>query len=184
MPDFTDTSEIVAWIFEKYYPRLKYYVFQSIHDDDAAHDIVLGVFETILRKPDRLASKDEKALRNYLYLNTHNRTIDYARHAKVELRFQQEVQYLGDNVHAPEQWNRERYETEIIAALYEEIKRLSPEYQAVIYLRLAGKSYEQIAAELGIAKAATVRSIAHRARQQLKAMLVARVPDVVELEWL
>jgi len=132
--------------------------------DDLLHD----TYERALRAWDRYA--DQGNIRGWLVAILNNLFIDRCRRAKrARMESIDPIDVPAPEPVAPAVWTRVSNE-QVAAALNE----LGLEFRRVYELHVAGKSYDEIAAELKIAKA-TVGTRLVRARKKLKDRLVAEL---------
>lgn len=131
-----------------------------------ADDLVQETYERALRAWDRY--DDRGSLRSWLASILHNLFIDRCRKAR-RVPKSEEIDALdlaAPEPAAPPAWAQVTPE-QVASAL----DRIGDEFRRVYELHAAGRSYDQIAAELGIAKN-TVGTRLLRARKKLKEILV------------
>jgi RNA polymerase sigma-70 factor (ECF subfamily) len=131
-----------------------------------ADDLVQETYERALRGWDRYA--DRGNLRSWLAAILHNLFVDRCRKAKRAPRLEgiDELEVPAPEAVVPPPWARVT-PTQVTAAL----DRIGAEFRIVYELHTAGRSYDEIARELGIAKN-TVGTRLIRARRKLKEILV------------
>ena len=131
-----------------------------------AHDLVHDTYERALRAWDRYA--DRGNLKSWLMAIMHNLFIDRCRKGKRGPKTEgiDEHEVAAPEPAAPPAW-ADVTSAQVARALDE----LGDEFRAVYDLHVAGRSYDEIAQTLGIAKA-TVGTRLLRARKKLKEVLV------------
>ncbi len=131
-------------------------------DDSDAHDLVHDTYVRALRNWDRYA--DSGNVKAWLMTIMHNLFIDRCRRAKraPQIEALDDIQIAMPEPVAPPVWADVTSE-EIARAL----ATIGEEFRTVYELHTAGRSYDEIAAELRIAKA-TVGTRLLRARKKLK----------------
>src|ERR1700761_5604595 len=150
--------------------RLAYRLTGNQHD---AEDLTQEVFVRVFRS---LASYTPGTFEGWLHRITTNLFLDLARRRQ-RIRFEGlghdvEGRISGGDPTPAEAFDDRHLDSDIQSALRE----LPPEYRAAVVLcDIAGLSYEEIAATLGV-KIGTVRSRIHRGRAQLRAALEHRRP--------
>jgi RNA polymerase sigma-70 factor, ECF subfamily len=136
------------------------------NDADAA-DLVHDTYERALRAWDRYA--DRGNLRSWLVTILHNLFIDRCRRTRRAPRTEaiDDLEVAAPEPAAPPAWTHVT-DQQVTAAL----ATLPPEFRRVYELHAAGRSYDEIAAELRIAKP-TVGTRLIRARKRLKDALLS-----------
>jgi len=132
---------------------------------DDAQDLVHDTYERALRSWDRYGEQGNA--RAWLVAIMHNLFIDHCRRQKRRPQSQEidTVELAQPEPQAPAQWTR-LDEKQVARAL----ANIGVEFRRVYELHARGKSYDEIAAELQIAKA-TVGTRLLRARQKLRDQL-------------
>ena len=135
-------------------------------NDADAHDLVHDAYERALRGWDRYA--DSGNVKAWLMTILHNLFIDRCRKAKRAPKTEaiETLELAMPEPVAPPAW-ADVSAAEVSAAL----AAIGTEFRQVYELHTQGRSYDEIAAELGIAKA-TVGTRLLRARKKLKDALV------------
>ncbi|HEU4735041.1 MAG TPA: sigma-70 family RNA polymerase sigma factor [Kofleriaceae bacterium] len=138
------------------------------NDADAA-DLVHDTYERALRAWDRYA--DRGNLRGWMVAILNNLFIDRCRKSRRTPRTEalDDVEVAAPEPPAPPPWSSVT-DQQVDAAL----ATLSPEFRRVYELHALGRSYDQIALELNIAKA-TVGTRLIRARKKLKDALLRTI---------
>lgn len=138
------------------------------NDADAA-DLVHDTYERALRAWDRYA--DRGNLRSWMVTILHNLFIDRCRRSRRTPRTEtlDDVELAAPEPAAPPAWAHVT-DQQVARAL----TTLAPEFRRVYELHAAGRSYDEIAAELQIAKP-TVGTRLIRARKKLKDALLREI---------
>lgn len=160
------TAESMEAIFAKFHARLVFYTSEIIGDDEQAYDIVLSNFAELWEGRDRLVFNNEKSLQGYLYTCAKHRAIDYLRKNQTERKALQGLRTLTIDIEHPDERDALIFKAEVVARLSEAIVGLPAQYRTTVEMALAGKSYVEIALQLGI-KESTARSNMTRARNLL-----------------
>ena len=134
-------------------------------NSDDGRDLVHDTYERALRSWDRYGEQGNA--RAWLVAIMHNLFIDHCRKQRRRPQSQEldTVELAQPEPVAPAQWTR-LDESQVARAL----GTLGSDFRRVYELHARGKSYDEIAAELGIAKA-TVGTRLLRARQKLRDQL-------------
>lgn len=160
------TAESMEAIFAKFHARLVFYTSEIIGDDEQAYDIVLSNFAELWEGRDRLVFNNEKSLQGYLYTCAKHRAIDYLRKNQTERKALQGLKTLTIDIEHPDERDALIFKAEVVARLSEAIVGLPAQYRTTVEMALAGKSYVEIALQLGI-KESTARSNMTRAKNLL-----------------
>jgi RNA polymerase sigma-70 factor (ECF subfamily) len=136
-----------------------------------ADDLVHDAYERALRAWGRYV--DQGNLRSWLVAILHNLFLDRCRKHKRAPRNEQLEQHdvVASEPVPPPRWAQVSND-----AVTEALAELGPEFRRVYDLHAQGRSYDEIAAMLGIARA-TVGTRLLRARRQLKAALLRELGD-------
>lgn len=146
-------------VFEHYYPKVKCFLGQFIHNEEDARDLAQNIFIKIWLQRGLLS--EIRSFGAYLYTMCRNAAVDYGRTHKVKIPLTEgnEGEYESESEFFAK-------ETEIQVA---NIIKGMPEKRRRIFImsRLEGKSHEEIARQLGIARK-TVENHIHLALKELR----------------
>jgi RNA polymerase sigma factor (sigma-70 family) len=157
-------------IYEQYSRQLLYVTEKITGNTASAEDIVADSFIKILRKQDPFES--EARLKSYLFTISQNAALDWLRAEKRHHLSHAEIKYLGEG--ADEEIERTLIRAELLQTLYEEIQKLSPQYQEIITRSfIRGESLTEISEKMGIAYK-TVQNLKAKAVQELRIQLLKR----------
>lgn len=137
-----------------------------------ADDLVHDTYERALRAWGRYVHQGN--LRSWLASILHNLFLDRCRKHK---RTPRNEQLEHHDVVASEPASPPRWAQVSSDAVLEALAELGPEFRRVYDLHAQGRSYDEIAAELGIARA-TVGTRLVRARRRLKEALLRELPEL------
>lgn len=143
-------------LFDKLQPALVSYARQYLMDQDLSKEIVQEAFLRLWEKKEQLTVGTN--LTAYLYKAVRNISLNYLRHIKIKEDFvQQQAVLAGDyalNYDALKDKSAERLlEAEIMERLQKAVSKMPPQCKNVFTLsRFEGKTYKEIAAELGISE--------------------------------
>ena len=176
--DGTDNShaggavDAAAWVeavmTEHEKPLLRY-AMRIVNCPGAAQDVVQNVFIKLVRLPEALALNDGH-LKGWLYRVTHNEAVDHVRRES-RLHLLHERQGEDPVFAAPEAASDPRPHDERVQLVLTEVRRLRPQEQQVILLRLQeGLSYREISAATGRSEG-HVGCILHHAVKKLSGRL-------------
>ncbi|ANW95389.1 RNA polymerase subunit sigma-24 [Wenyingzhuangia fucanilytica] len=134
-------------LFDMYKNDLYKYSLSMVVSKDYAEEIVQDVFMTIWLK--RASLNLEMSFRAYIFTITRNKTIKFLKKAANSQKLRQEVFYKSQKFAKPTDINLR--ETELENLKEKALKNLSPKKREIFDMsREEEKSYEEIAAELGI----------------------------------
>lgn len=153
-------------VFEHYYPKVKCFLRQFIHNEEDARDLAQNIFIKIWLQ--RVLLREIKSFGAYLYTMCRNAAIDYGRVYKVKIPFTEgnEGEYESESEFFAKE--TEIQVTNIIKGLPEKRKKI------FIMSRLEGKSYEEIAQKMGITRK-TVENHIHLALKELRKIISVMV---------
>lgn len=154
-------------VFTELQPVLVSYAKEYVIDTDMASNLVQEAFLNLWEKRNNI--KEGTVLNAYLYKTVRNNCLNYLRHLKVADRYAGQVNEVSLNYEALRDKSAERLlEAEILDRLHKAVDMMTPQCRNVFVLsRFEGKSYKEIAQELGVAEK-TVEN------QMGKALKVAR----------
>ncbi|MCG8581625.1 MAG: RNA polymerase sigma-70 factor [Bacteroidales bacterium] len=154
-------------IFNQLQPALVIYAKEYVPDADMASNLVQEAFLKLWEKRQNI--KLGTFLNAYLYKSVRNLCLNYLRHLKVQDKYVGNVQQIQLNYEALKDKSAERLlEGEIMERIQQAVEKMTPQCRRVFELsRFEGKSYKEIAREIGIAEK-TVEN------QMGKALKVAR----------
>lgn len=177
----TKRANFTKWFeqaYNTYFERLYRYAFSITKSKDLAEDVVEEVFVNIWEKQD--GDTEIKSLDKYLYIATKHLAVSAA--SKNPDRFvysySEETLQISDVVDPESLLLSDELEKMISDA----IKSL-PAHCALVYdlVKIQGKSYEEVAVELGISKK-TVESHIHKAllriKEKLSLYFEERIPQI------
>ena len=144
-------------LIREHYSNLVNFVAQFVQSADDAEDIVQDVF---VRMWDRRDEDQQRDVVAYLYRAARNRAVSLLRHKNVVLQFRHRT-VADAGTPAPNEFDAAE-EDEILKALTEAIKHLSPAEQEVFTLsRDLGLSYAQIAQVREVSVRTVERQMGH-----------------------
>lgn len=160
-------EDLYRKIFVQLQPALVVYAKEYVLDADMAANIVQEAFLKMWERRNNI--QVGTILNAYLYKSVRNLCLNYLRHLKVEDTYAGRVQQMQLNYEALKDKSAERLlEAEILERIQQAVIKMTPQCKKVFELsRFEGKSYKEIAQELGIAEK-TVEN------QMGKALKVAR----------
>ncbi|WP_430816147.1 RNA polymerase sigma-70 factor [Carboxylicivirga sp. RSCT41] len=160
-------EDVYRSIFNQLQPALVIYAKEYVPDTDMASNLVQEAFLKMWEK--RHSLKVGTILSAYLYKSVRNLCLNYLRHLKVQDKYLGNEQHVQLNYEALKDKSAERLlEGEILERIQQAVEKMTPQCRRVFELsRFEGKSYKEIALEMGIAEK-TVEN------QMGKALKVAR----------
>jgi RNA polymerase sigma-70 factor (ECF subfamily) len=175
--NYTDEEALIALLqgneqgldhfFNCYYAPLTFFVLKLTGDQQLAEDIASEAFVKLWKRREELSG--EGSLKAYLYRMVRNAAIDHMRMQKRNQAARSEFLHV---VTEPEMPVLHRMiETETLDRIYRSLQHLPPKCSQVFRMfYLQGKSYAEIAEELGLSPH-TVRNQKARALRLLKTRL-------------
>jgi len=177
--DSTEFSQLYAQYYQRFVMIAKSYV----RDGQAAEDIVTDSFVSLWVRKEQL---DESSnLPAYVFTTVRNRCMNYLESKQVHMQVQQSQQ---DNIHRMVEFEiqslnvldpEELFVKEIKEIIQQELQQMKPLTRQVFELhRFAGKTYAEIATELGISQrhvTSEIQSALARLRMKLKDYLPVEI---------
>lgn len=158
------TDVVFETLFKSHFKELHSYANTLVRDDLVAEEIVQNLFFKLWEKKENL--NIHTSLRAYLYRSTYNESLNYLRHQKVKLKYQQHSEYTmkdkADNLNQLEAKELER-------KLHSALNRLPEACRTIFQMsRFEDLKYREIADKLNI-------SIKTVENQMGKALRILRV---------
>lgn len=140
------TDVVFETLFKSHFKELHSYANTLVRDDLVAEEIVQNLFFKLWEKQENL--NIHTSLRAYLYRSTYNESLNYLRHQKVKLKYQQHSEYtMKDRVHNPNQLEAKELERKLHSAL----NRLPEACRTIFQMsRFEDLKYREIADKLNI----------------------------------
>lgn len=158
------------YIYEKYSPQLRFFIFRYTDNKEGVSDIVQEVFIKLWEMKNIFT--DEKSLKSYLYKTAKSICLNQIRHTKVENKYvcaiQQEEHY--------DSFLENMLEAELLGMLNRAFEEIPDACKKVYRLSLDGKKHEEIAEELNIS-VNSVKKYKNRANHFLKERMKVFFPD-------
>jgi RNA polymerase sigma-70 factor (ECF subfamily) len=156
---------LIETLFQDNYERLVLFATGYLHHAETAEDVVMSVFERILKHDDKLSflGKDqEEEAKNYLFLVTKHRCLDHIRVQKNRLTIQGVLSfgYLKQDRNQ----SLDIFECEAIERM---INVLGKQEARILQKHLDGFTNEEISQEIGISYN-TVRNTLTNARKKIR----------------
>lgn len=131
------------YLYDKYYYQLNLFTYHIVMCEES-HDIVHDIFAKLWEK--RKSLTIDTNLNSYLYTAARNSAFNFLKHNKIldtnRKKITEAMLFVSDS------WCEE--EENLLNNLFEVIDQLPPQQKAIMILRFEGKSYDEIAQELGI----------------------------------
>lgn len=132
-----------CYLYDKYYYQLNIFTYHIVMCEES-HDIVHDIFTKLWEK--RRSLTIDTNLNSYLYTAARNSAFNFLKHNKIvdtnRKKLTEAMLFVSDN------WCEE--EEMLSKNLLEMIDRLPPQQKNIMKLRYEGKSYDEIALQLGI----------------------------------
>jgi len=158
----------IALVYERNYQDLYYYARKLVKDPEVAYDIVSQAFLNLINKKNK-RYRSGANISYELSVITRNLCISYLRRTKKLKEILMDISYTQELSNPIADLCS--IETGVIAQLYEQLNKLSPQRRQVIeMIYLKGMSRQQIADELGISPE-TVKNHALAALKRLRNVL-------------
>lgn len=162
-------AESIEDVMAEYQAPLLRYATRLVNDPNAAQDVVQDTFIKLCRGWEDGARPTDK-LKGWLYRVTHNHAVDYIRRES-RLRVLHEKQAEKVETSTPAAATRSLEHEDAMKLALQHIRKLKPEEQQVVVLRLEeGLSYKEIA-EITDRTAGNVGCILHHAVKKLSQSL-------------
>ncbi|PWJ40918.1 RNA polymerase sigma-70 factor [Sediminitomix flava] len=157
------TSSTYIFLYKKYFERIKAFIFFKLGDIDSAKDIAQESFLKLWEKREVVQAETAKAL---LFTISQNLTINYFKHKSIELNYSAEIEQNVTKSNETPIFLLEMKEFE--DKLCRSISKLSDKNRKVFIMsRTEGKTYNEIAKELGISVKAVEKRM-HKALEQMR----------------
>lgn len=144
-----DDREVFNRLFEKLYPKVKYFITGMCHDEEEAENLTQNLFLRLWAKRDRLKSVDN--ISSYVFTMAYNESINFIRHSLtlITLPIDSDVKEMGGGADP----QRDVEYKELIKKVYEKID-LMPMQQRKVFImsREEGLTNREIAERLGISQ--------------------------------
>ena len=142
-----------------------------LNDQARAEDIVQEVFVRLWNQPDRF-DPDRGSLRSYLLTNAHGRAIDLIRSdSSRRKREEREAREISDQANSGYDISHEVWDMALAGHVREALDALSEgERQAIELAYFGGRTYREVADELGVAEG-TIKSRIRSGLKRLRAEL-------------
>ncbi|HNX65472.1 MAG TPA: RNA polymerase sigma-70 factor [Bacteroidales bacterium] len=140
---------VFDFIFNYYYSGLCVYAKQFTGSTDAAEDVVQDFFVSLWVKASDLSINE--SLRAYLFSSVKNRCLDYVKHSRVKVKYEQSI------ISESAEYEKDNFtlfvESELREAIDRCLDKLPPRCREVFSLsRYKGRTNQQIAEQLGLSK--------------------------------
>lgn len=168
-------KEAIEVIIKKYEKNLKYFILKYVKDIDVAEDIFQSVIVYILENKEKY--DENYSLKTYLYTIAKSRALNYIKKQSkeaVEIE-EQNILYQEEKMLEDIILSKQRQE-KIINIM----KKMSSEYQQVIYLTIIeGLSYQDTA-QIMEKTVSQIKNLSYKARKKMRKLLVEE--KVVEMK--
>lgn len=157
-------SKAFEEIYRFYFPKLCYYVYSFVHDQDVSKDIVHDVFSAVWTNRNELP--EILSLKLYLYRAAKNKTFNFLKHEKHITVRSENLELM--NFRSAQNIERELEKNELGRLVEKSINKLSPKCREVfILVKFHGMKYNEVAELLKIS-ANTVQNHVAKAFNQLR----------------
>lgn len=165
------TDVVFETLFKSHFKELHSYANTLVRDELVAEEIVQNLFFKLWEKKENL--NIHTSLRAYLYRSTYNESLNYLRHQKVKLKYQQHSEYTmkdkADNLNQLEAKELER-------KLHSALNRLPEACRTIFQMsRFEDLKYREIADKLNIS-IKTVENQMGKALRTLRVELIDFLP--------
>lgn len=139
-------KQIFNFLFITYYKQLCIHAYNYVHDIETAKELVQDVYVKLWEKV--LSEENHSSFKSFLYTSVRNAAIDYLRHSKTHLEYEQKIlAYCNDEYFIFD----EIIINELEEKIKETIQKLPPQCRKIFQMnRLENKKYKEIAEELQI----------------------------------
>ncbi len=144
-----DDREVFNRLFEKLYPKVKYFITGMCHDEEESENLTQNLFMRLWIKRDRLRSVDN--ISSYVFTMAYNESINFIRHSLTlpTLPIDSGAAEVGDSADL----ERDVEYRELIQKVRERIDRMPLQRRKVFLMsREEGLSNGEIAERLGISQ--------------------------------
>jgi RNA polymerase sigma-70 factor (family 1) len=168
-PPAEDAEARFDALFHAHYNPLRHFAYRFLRSWEEAEDVVHDVFVRLWARRAELPTISDPS--SYLYTAARNRALSRLEHLGHEARWRSaESARRDDAVDEGMTPERSLARREIAAAVQRALDQLTPRQREAILLQWRGRSYDQIAAELGISPK-TVSVHLSRAFESLRQLL-------------
>lgn len=144
-----DDREVFNRLFEKLYPKVKYFITGLCHDEEEAENLTQNLFLRLWAKRDRLKRVDN--ISSYVFTMAYNESINFIRHSLTftTLPIDSGIDEVGDGTDP----QRDVEYKELIQKVREKIDRMPTQRRKIFIMsREEGLSNREIAERLGISQ--------------------------------
>lgn len=174
-------------IFNSYYTRITYYIFQIVRDKNTAEDLAQESFIKLFQQKIRQFERIED-VGKYLYAIARYASFDYLEAKKKERKLFKDnrgidMDRIGNGINIYEQNDPGEIEVEVLSILCIAIEGL-PEQCRIVWKKLfEGMKVSELAIELGVSPK-TIRSQKSRGLKLIKKIVKAKTPGKGLIIWL
>ena len=167
--------QVVERVFKEHYSDIYNFIYHYIMDEDDAKDLAQDTFIAFMQAQDTLPP--DLNVKQYLLSIAKNRCISFLRHKQVEDRHN--LKYFESVVFtAATEYDTTR--DELLDRLHLAIDQLTPLQRQIIDLKMAGKTYDEIADDLTLSHTQVHKNV-RRAYAKLRDLLQAPPSDALNL---
>ncbi|MCF0165192.1 MAG: RNA polymerase sigma-70 factor [Bacteroidales bacterium] len=153
MQDAQKYREAFESMFKKNYQSLYYCAYDILADSEEAKDVVNGLFSDLWQKR---ASPEKVGAEGYLFKAVRNRSLNYLKHKAVKDKFYSETARLRAEAVDEDPEEHESH----IKLIYNTMAQFSEKTRHVFrQCSFEGRSYREVAEELGVTEAAVHKHI-------------------------
>ncbi len=167
----SSNAEAFEEVFKSYHDELYNFLVYKIGDSQTAEDILQDVFIKLWENRHQL--KTNLSIKAYLYTIAKNLALNYFRHKKVILKFQQEIEMSSSQDQSPSPQSVLEFE-EFSSKLFEVLENL-PEQQRLIFMmsRQSNLSHKDISERLNL----SIKTVETHIGRALKTLAKSLKPD-------